>query len=413
MPYSFEHLTVHGVISVKPRRDWTGVRMNVVLLAGPTGAGKSSFIEALAKDRSLRISKNQLECYTQNVTAYEVENVMYNHSGSGERICLLDSPGFSASERSEVEIIHISAVNTILYFCPVTDTRISGTRRRSIEMLKSLIQASGSSTSEITNQGTFVVVTTMWDNVWNERVQQRAEKNFAYFKDNLLKVSPKTAAGVRRISNRLALSLMFVQDMIAKGTGLTKFMNTQKSALDILEAGREHWGRAVGNAYWQQRQDMALGSTEYGRYMYLDLLGRIEVAWQRKMDLQRDITQASRVPDPELKAILGERLFETNRSLQKFATQLRAFGAPPDGMPPIQRDLAEYIDSQNEETTKHVGIVDEIGPMWPSRPATTSNSTRRRSSLFGYNAPSSTKFRRLPGLQMGNGFWNKLFSPKK
>ncbi|PPR07916.1 hypothetical protein CVT24_000654 [Panaeolus cyanescens] len=109
-------LVTTGTVRVSPRSDWSDVQapfgVFVILLVGPTGSGKSSFIEALADNKSLGISKDQLEGFTQNVTAYHVENMMVKwRQGRGRwtqpdsPVCFLDTPGFSDTKISEMEVM--------------------------------------------------------------------------------------------------------------------------------------------------------------------------------------------------------------------------------------------------------------------------------------------------------------------
>ncbi|PPQ73645.1 hypothetical protein CVT24_007631 [Panaeolus cyanescens] len=287
-------------------------------LAGPTGAGKSTFLEALAGDKSLQISKDQLEGCTQTVTAYEIENACFYYTGEDE-ICLLDSPGFSDSDISEAEIVEMvtqwlqnhnaDRLHSLLYFCPITDIRLPGSRRRTINMLKSFIKASNPSVNGLTNDGSLTIATTMWDNVWNERVRERAEKNYAQLKDNVF------------------------EDMIANGAGIAKFMNTQSSSLHILDSSRVSWGNANGNAYSTYRNVQPLGKMSYGRFIYTDLLERIEAALQLKQILEFDLKQAKTFGDRTLAYILEGRLQTVERVLGNFVLQLQKFGEPPEGMP--------------------------------------------------------------------------------
>ncbi|KAF9041675.1 hypothetical protein BJ165DRAFT_1490294 [Panaeolus papilionaceus] len=73
------------------------------LIMGPTGAGKSSFIEALAGEScNFLISKDQLSGYTQHVTDYALINVT---TSSGNPIHIIDTPGFADTNISELEVI--------------------------------------------------------------------------------------------------------------------------------------------------------------------------------------------------------------------------------------------------------------------------------------------------------------------
>ncbi|PPQ72645.1 hypothetical protein CVT24_012646 [Panaeolus cyanescens] len=338
-----DYFTITGTVGVKYRRDWRDPRVaHIILLAGPTGSGKSSFIEALSNTKSLGISKDQLEGFTQAVTAYKVENLLVDYLGKRYPVCLLDSPGFSDANISEFEVIEqvrkwlsdqgLRYVNTILYFYPITDIRIPGSRRRTMEMLKSLIKR------EDRNEGTLTIVTTMWDKVWNEHVRKRAEANFVDIRDNLFK------------------------EMVRSGTGVVQFWNTQESALEIMSCSYKHYTKAVSSALHDISIDTPLlRRTPYGAHLYSDLIGRIEGAWLHKISLEFELahTITTSTQDPELIAIYQSRLRETVRILHKFGAQLENFGAPPTGMPVIQGQLAfQYLDLLRQET--------EVAPSMPT-----------------------------------------------
>ncbi|PPR00929.1 hypothetical protein CVT24_000249 [Panaeolus cyanescens] len=324
----------------------------IILLAGPTGSGKSSFIEALANDKSLGISKDQLEGFTQTVTAYLVENMVIRGGGGDSdvfSVCLLDLPGFSDVKISEMEIIEqvktwldepgfLLTVQVILYFCPINATRIPGTQRRTIDMLKSLIR-----TPQSDNGGSLTIVTTMWDQVCNKQLQQRADDNFAYIRENLFK------------------------DMIEGGTGLTAFTNKQKSALSILHSCVKH----SGNAEWSAAMTTFLSKntlrlTPHGQELYSNLLGRIEEAWRRKHSLELELADAATcvTQAPELIAVLEGELQETIQILDKFALQLAEFGTAPDGVPSLQDDLAEYVMQKYGRQQKYAAALVPLEDWW-------------------------------------------------
>ncbi|KAF9035282.1 hypothetical protein BJ165DRAFT_1355968, partial [Panaeolus papilionaceus] len=160
-------------------------------ILGPTGAGKSSFIEALAGEgQSLGISKDQLAGFTQEVTAYEVKNAGVHWYPGMNPLYLIDAPGFSDSKMSELEIITkvkqwmidqgVAWLNGVLYLSPITDTRAPGSKRRTIKMFQSLLH---SNTFHCVN-----IVTTMWDRLSNPQAEKRAEANFAQLRDDIWKV---------------------------------------------------------------------------------------------------------------------------------------------------------------------------------------------------------------------------------
>ncbi|KAF9042341.1 hypothetical protein BJ165DRAFT_1612699 [Panaeolus papilionaceus] len=98
----------------------------VTLVMGPTGAGKSRFIEALAGNDTLRISKDQLDSVTQVITTYEMTDIeFWNGPGTSSRkltaedgrVYILDTPGFSDSQISELEIIEMVKEWMIAHNC--------------------------------------------------------------------------------------------------------------------------------------------------------------------------------------------------------------------------------------------------------------------------------------------------------
>ncbi|PPR04255.1 hypothetical protein CVT24_013346 [Panaeolus cyanescens] len=345
------------------------------LLVGPTGAGKSTFIEALANDRTMGISKDQLEGFTQALTAYEVVNVHYYPDDS---ICLLDVPGFSDTNLSEIEILEmvktwmkdndVSSLESVIYFCPITDTRLPGSRRKTIEMFKALVQSSsrpGSGSAHEANEGTVMIVTTMWDQLqdhWHNRQMhmEKAEANYAYLEDTIWK------------------------DMIKKGARITKFTNTQRSALDILELGRRRWGLAYGNAYRLHSElNVPLNETTYGGFLYQDLMARMESARQARKALefaQYDLDHD--VDEPELVEAEIKRI---EVLLQNYEQQLKILGGPPKFQP--------------ESEPCNQMSCSEDGPASSTKPSQTPPQIHQPEthSSAGLKGRMKTFFRRLRG----------------
>ncbi|PPQ76457.1 hypothetical protein CVT24_013351 [Panaeolus cyanescens] len=330
---SYKYLKLNGKVGVviNQLNSTSAIDLNKrldfrILLVGPTGSGKSSFIEALADDRKMGISKNQLEGFTQTVTAYELVNIK-NPRGGG--FSLLDCPGFSDSNLSEMEIIEMVKkwmsesefgflwLHAVLYFYPITDTRLPGTRRKTMEMLKALIKSSsrGSSANGNQNEGAVTIVTTMWDQVWCERLEQRAEERYTQLKDGVWK------------------------EMVEKGAGITKFMNTQESALDILDEVLDNWRKTYGVAYdIKQMESAPLKETGHGLFLYQDLISRIAMARQRQTAVQ--LEEEASADEPALKVLFQEEHKQLARLLEKYEQQLTLFVNPPE---PTGADLASSL----------------------------------------------------------------------
>ncbi|PPQ72646.1 hypothetical protein CVT24_012649 [Panaeolus cyanescens] len=132
--------------------------------------------------------------------------------------------------------------------------------------------------------------------------------------------------------------------MIEGGTRLTRFMNTQASALDILLSNLDPVKQAPDAAVWKvSLQRGNLTHNAYGRWLYSDLVSRIEELWLRKECLEFDLAQINATEDVELHTILEGQLHDVMRTLHKFATQLAEFGPRPEGMRCLQGDVATHV----------------------------------------------------------------------
>ncbi|KAF9032027.1 hypothetical protein BJ165DRAFT_1410950 [Panaeolus papilionaceus] len=228
---------------------------------GPTGAGKSTFIEALAAgSQNLTISSNQLAGYTQRVTAYKLVNVARKHTTRATY--LVDTPGFSDI------------------------TRLPGSRRRTIKMLK-----------ESLGSKTFIVkvATTMWDTLHTERTRSQAEKKFEQLRDHVFK------------------------GFLGEETDLKRFMGTRTSALQMMDD-------TAGGYY---TQPFKWSTNTSSTHLYCDLHERIEGALQKKVMIESDMAHSDTQTNKELKVILERDQKENDEILAKFISQLVKFGEPP------------------------------------------------------------------------------------
>ncbi|KAF9044906.1 P-loop containing nucleoside triphosphate hydrolase protein [Panaeolus papilionaceus] len=186
---SYHSIKIDGPVSVTPVSKIPGVSITIVLLLGPTGSGKSSFIEALAPKGSLQISSHLLEGCTQSISVYVVDNVT-SVSYRGEQIFIVDVPGFGDTKISEMSIVvmikkfmrdmDITNLGRILYFTPINIVRLPGSQRR---MLKTFQDITGFETEK-----NIMIVTTMWDLLSGESSMQRAQRNFEQLRDVVWKV---------------------------------------------------------------------------------------------------------------------------------------------------------------------------------------------------------------------------------
>ncbi|PPQ80930.1 hypothetical protein CVT24_013091 [Panaeolus cyanescens] len=332
-------LRVTGEVSIQPCY-YVLKRSCRILIMGPTGAGKSSFVEALAgasKNSLNGISRDQLEGFTQDVSAYELRNAVA-HSGGIIRsksdasmpIYVIDSPGFSDRKISELEIIMkikkwmsdygVQFIDHVLYLFPITLTRVSGSRRRTFEMIQSLVNPHSNS------RYTLTVVTTMWDNLSNAGAQTRAESSYEQLRDESWKLH------------------------MTRGSKITRFQNTQASALEIVRDAIDRVSFTVSS----------MPINRYERFvplLYNELLERITALKQDKARLLSEHFDLYTNPNVELQAVLDGLLEENNVLLSKFMAQISDFGEPPSEfegyhMKVLYQDLIDHVLEEKQKVQK-------------------------------------------------------------
>ncbi|KAF9032559.1 hypothetical protein BJ165DRAFT_1534975 [Panaeolus papilionaceus] len=341
------HLKIIGDISVEPvitripKDSWPYIYLSVII--GPTGAGKSSFIEAFeGKLKNLSISKDQLAGYTRAVTAYRLVNVLHREYNPPSPVYLIDTPGFSDSKIAEIEILEMvkkwsldneDAISSyldwktqlirsnsfyysgsILYLTPITETRLPRSRRRTFQMLEKLMEMHRFSTS-------LIIITTMWDTVHNKQTRNRAESNFVQLKDEILK-----------------------EFLNNPSTDVIKFTNTRKSAL--LAIDRRASTSSVFNEY----------STSTSPLLYQDLDERIQNALQERQMIELDLAQPDAQTNANLRAILKNNQRDNHKTLTKFINQFINFGKLPPGC----RDAAFHLRKSIAANTRPENIKHRV-----------------------------------------------------
>ncbi|KAF9031779.1 hypothetical protein BJ165DRAFT_1616491 [Panaeolus papilionaceus] len=204
----YQNIKVTGPASVE-RVERVERESRRILLMGSTGAGKCTFIEALGFAGTDKISSNALEGFTRAVVNYRTNHITNN---DGFPIYVVDTPGLADSKISEIAIVSMlqkwikenrTAVNHLLYFIPVTHLRLFGSQRLVLKIFKDL--------TGVNTANSITIVTTMWDCVFGEVSTQRAEQGFLMLQNDAWK------------------------DYLTHGAELTKFHNTEDSALDIID----------------------------------------------------------------------------------------------------------------------------------------------------------------------------------
>ncbi|KAF9038125.1 hypothetical protein BJ165DRAFT_1532016 [Panaeolus papilionaceus] len=178
----------------------------VIVLLGPTGAGKSNFIERLA-DNDLRISSSGTHRGTNDLQVYR----LMHHPIWNSRIVLVDTPGFKDRELSEYGTLKIvkewlvtcnaSRLHGLFYFDRIK-YNLRGGDKEYYDLFMRLCGKDGAARA--------CLVTTTWDDVrMSDRLLAAAEE-----KRHRLKALWKSHLG--------------------KGLQFCEFQNTSTSAMEIL-----------------------------------------------------------------------------------------------------------------------------------------------------------------------------------
>ncbi|KXX73719.1 Nucleolar GTP-binding protein 1 [Madurella mycetomatis] len=142
-------------------------RQYAILLVGPTGSGKSSFVKSLTKEY-VEIMHG-LKPSTTECKAYTVEQKLY---AGLVTFTIIDTPGFDGSPDADLNTVHKIAkmlhqmgsqfvICGVIYFHRITDRRFAGAARASLAISKS-----------ICGRDFFPFVaamTTMWDTIDQKR----------------------------------------------------------------------------------------------------------------------------------------------------------------------------------------------------------------------------------------------------
>ncbi|KAF9035491.1 hypothetical protein BJ165DRAFT_1562233 [Panaeolus papilionaceus] len=281
-PADYPNLNIDGPITAKLAISPYRVNLHgVILIVGPTGAGKSTFIEALAQDPSLRISSNQLEGFTQTVNTYSLMNV----NSSGLKISLVDVPGFADTTISMTNI-----VSMLKEWMQESRVRLPGSHR---EVLRTFQALTGAKTA-----GNITIVTSMWDNLWGDSAKQRAESNFNQLQDTVWK------------------------EFVDEGAQIVKFHNTQESVLSILNTAFRELVTVEFGLEIQFHGRKQLKSALFANHLMDDLQSRIQNLEIELASTDMDLKGASERGDDRLASTLIPKLKEIETLLTKFKQEL-------------------------------------------------------------------------------------------
>ncbi|PPQ80653.1 hypothetical protein CVT24_011717 [Panaeolus cyanescens] len=179
----------------------------VILVMGPTGAGKSSFINHLVGEERAKVGHGLVSC------TYQIDVIRYV-SKDGAPVVLIDTPGFNDTNVTDFAILVLITdwltatykqkvtLSGVLYFHRITDNRMTGPLLHNLEMFKSMVGEKAFFNVSL--------VTTMWDAVTESMATVHEQQ----------------------------LRTQYWKGMIRNGSRVRRHDNTPESALKIISEFR-------------------------------------------------------------------------------------------------------------------------------------------------------------------------------
>lgn len=265
----------------------------VIAVMGPTGSGKSNFINKLTGSKE-ETGANGLKSCTQDVREFRVS------TPDGRKYVIADTPGFDDTTRSDRDILRLIAdwlekryrwhvkLSGIIYMHRITDNRVSGSVCKNFDLFNRLCGDGAVKRIRL--------VTSMWD------------------------IANMSAA--RRRASELQAS--FWKPLIDEGAQYREFQNTRESAWGII---RDAIGESKAVLLQEELVDAKrrLNETSAAQAIYS--------RFQRLLKEQRDsleqlAEEAKSQQDPVLARELEEESRKIEAQLQKTWEQMEQMKIP-------------------------------------------------------------------------------------
>ncbi|ORX97295.1 P-loop containing nucleoside triphosphate hydrolase protein [Clohesyomyces aquaticus] len=295
-----------------------------ILVMGVTGSGKSTFISRLTEE-NVEIG-HSLESCTTEVAGYIIR------SSSGQKINLIDTPGFDDTQRSNVQLLQnlASALGAmyanddihfagIIYLHRITDQRVAGSSLKSLRIFEKICGEE--------NYPNTVLLTTMW---------------------NLMESESEKAIGYDR-ERTLAEKGEFFGAMVQGGAHMMRDEGDRVSAVDVIEhiVRRQH---RVVTALQREivEEEKQLGETAVGIY----LCGELEQARKRfeteRDELEEALEEAIRDKDDDLVSTISDQKKDYNERIRRTDLEQKNLLISFDEMARHQTEWCERVIEEAE-----------------------------------------------------------------
>lgn len=215
----------------------------VIALMGPTGSGKSNFINQLRGAREERAA-HQLKSHTQVVREFQ-------YTSKDRQYVFVDTPGFDDTYRTDRDILREIAewleqkyrgkvtLSGIIYTHRITDNRMSGSVCKNLDMFARLCGDKAA--------GGVRLVTTMWDKAKNREL---AESRVSQLEGNFWKPLIDAGARHKRFDENSSRCAWEITDDL---TGGTEALLLQE---ELVDAARKLNETTAGQALYTQFQKL-------------------------------------------------------------------------------------------------------------------------------------------------------------
>ncbi|KAG6335336.1 hypothetical protein ID866_3747 [Astraeus odoratus] len=252
----------------------------VIAIMGPTGSGKSNFINKLTGTREERGAGGLKSC-TQGIREFTVD------LANGHHYVFVDTPGFDDTYRSDRDILRTIAdwlenkyrgsvkLAGVIYTHRITDNRMSGSVCKNLDMFGRLCGDKAAARVRL--------VTTMWDKV---KDQQVASNRVAQLEGNFWK--PLLEEGARHEKfrgNNQASAWKIVEGL----TGDTEALLLQE---ELVDAERRLNETTAGKALYSQFQKLLQEQKETIKQLQEEAKAQKDPALARELQAEYDRIEA-------------------------------------------------------------------------------------------------------------------------
>ncbi|CAA7261004.1 unnamed protein product [Cyclocybe aegerita] len=248
----------------------------IIAVMGPTGSGKSSFINTTTGYRQ-GVGHTLESCTSDiNVVKFSCQPIFPND------IYFVDTPGFDDTNKSDTEIFKLISnwlnktyeshikLSGLLYFHRISDNRMAGTPLKNLRMFEKLV---GSKFHNI------ILTTTMWDEVDEETGQMREEE----------------------------LRDVYWKTMIDRGSRTARFLQTTQSAFQLLAPLLHEANKRETLLLQKEVTDLGfqLRETSAGQVLFLELEHLVK-RQQEMLERIREEMQHPSTDEEQLRFLMEE-----------------------------------------------------------------------------------------------------------